>query len=371
MAGVVQERYCRENNSILNHLKEQGSCRLNEDGRCDSPGHNAKYLTYSFMDQITNKIAAMTITQVTEAKNTNNMEKVGFIKELKFLRTNGVTVDQITTDRRSQIRKHMRKNDKDTIHQFDIWHFCKSIKKNLAAVAKKLCQALNGWIKSIISHLWWTVSTCNGDETLVREKWCSILFHIQNKHKWSSCSKFHKCVHPRITKSKTRKKLWLNPTSDTFNCPGQTCLRRFELPNQVFSHWNPTDFSCVKWIPKSQHFSHLGMVTRSQLAVMDFNSGSDLPQAKTKGGQGKYNLGYSKITKRWSSKPIKIKQDKTYYFQMINRTAEVIKNKIQVLLPKLPENLPKNIAPTERLNKKLVIETQKSKFSKRSYTNEI
>ena len=48
-----------------------------------------------------------------------------------------------------------------------------------------------------------------------------------------------------------------------------------------------------KWIAKSQHFSHLGMVTRSQLAVMDFNSGSDLPQAKTKGGQVKYNHGYS------------------------------------------------------------------------------
>ena len=32
------------------------------------------------MYQITNKIAAMTITQVTEAKNSYNMEKVGFIK---------------------------------------------------------------------------------------------------------------------------------------------------------------------------------------------------------------------------------------------------------------------------------------------------
>ena len=119
-----------------------------------------------------------------------------------------------------------------------------------------------------------------------------------------------------------------------------------------------------KWIAKSQHFSHLGMVTRSQLAVMDFNSGSDLPQAKTKGGQGKYNLGYSKITKRWPSKPIKVKKDKTYYSEMIDRTVEVIKNKIQFPLPKLPENLPKNIAPTERPNKKIVIETQKSRFSK-------
>ena len=154
----------------------------------------------------------MTITQVTEAKNSNNMENLGFIKGLKFLRTNDVTVDQVTTDRHSQIRKRMSENEKDTIHQFDILHFCKSIKKNLAAAAKKKpCQALNEWIKSIINHLWWAVSTCDGDEPLLREKWCSTLFHIQNKHKWSSCSKFHKSVYPRITQSKARKKLWLNP----------------------------------------------------------------------------------------------------------------------------------------------------------------
>ena len=73
MAGVIQEKYCRENNSILNQLNEQGSWRLRQDEKCDSPGLNAKYLTYSFMDQITNKVDAMTITQVTEAKRSNNM----------------------------------------------------------------------------------------------------------------------------------------------------------------------------------------------------------------------------------------------------------------------------------------------------------
>ena len=92
------------------------------------------------------------------------------------------------------------------------------------------------------------------------------------------------------------------------------------------------------------------MVTRSHLAIMDFNSGSDLPEAK-KGSQGKCNLGYTKITKRWSSKPIKLKKNKTHYLEMIDRTVEVIKNKIQLPLPKLPENLPKNIAPNERPNK--------------------
>ena len=52
------------------------------------------------------------------------------------------------------------------------------------------------------------------------------------------------------------------------------------------------------------------MVTRIQLAIIDLNSGSDLSQAKTNGGQGKYNLDYSKKTKWWSSKPIKLKRAK-------------------------------------------------------------
>ena len=73
MAGVIQEKYCRENNSILNQLNEQGLWRLRVRGKCDSPGLNAKYLTYSFLDQITNQIDAMTITQVTEAKRSTNM----------------------------------------------------------------------------------------------------------------------------------------------------------------------------------------------------------------------------------------------------------------------------------------------------------
>ena len=73
MAGVIQEKYCRENNSILNQLNEQGLWRLRVHGKCDSPGLNAKYLTYSFLDQITNQIDAMTITQVTEAKRSTNM----------------------------------------------------------------------------------------------------------------------------------------------------------------------------------------------------------------------------------------------------------------------------------------------------------
>ena len=39
--------------SIIIHLRG--------DGRCDNPGHNAKYLTYSLMDKNTSRIVAFSV----------------------------------------------------------------------------------------------------------------------------------------------------------------------------------------------------------------------------------------------------------------------------------------------------------------------
>ena len=64
-------------------MKQAKSIDLSVDGRCDSPEHNAEYLTYSFMDKSRNNIGAFSLTQVTEAGNSNRMEKMGFEKTLK------------------------------------------------------------------------------------------------------------------------------------------------------------------------------------------------------------------------------------------------------------------------------------------------
>ena len=121
----------------------------------------------------------------------------------------------------------------------------------------------------------------------------------------------------------------MNLTSDAFKVLQSIVLDKHVLVDlnylAKFSHTGILEIFHAfynKWIPKSLHLSRLGMVTRSPLVVMDFNSSSDLPQAKTKTDQGKY-----KITKQWSSKPMKIKNDETYYFEMIDRAVQVIKNK--------------------------------------------
>lgn len=369
VAGVVNEAYTKSKVILLNMLKQKGPCQLCGDGRCDSPGRNAKYMTYSMLDQETNNVISMSMTQVTEAGNSNNMEKMGFIKVLNELKEK-IEIKQITTDRHKQVRKYLREHEKEIDHQFDLWHFCKNIRKKLLAAAKKKpCALLNDWIKSICNHLWWCCASCEGDETLLREKWTSILFHVQNKHKWSSCTKFHKCTHPIINKKDERNKNWLIPDSDAFIALQKIVLDKNTLKDlkhlTKFSHTGKLEVYHAlynKWIPKSQHFSYLGMVTRSQLAIMDFNSGSDLEQAKTREGKDRHNVVFSKVTQLWQAKPIKDKKSRDFLSKLIDRTLEVIKEGEILDLPKLPSNLPENIAPIPKPNKGEVIKKQRSRF---------
>ena len=88
-------------------------------------------------DQLKSKITSMAVTQVSEAGNSNRMEKMGFVKVLSELKEKGMNIEQITTDRHTGIRKHMREKEKSISQQFDVWHFCKSIRKKLIGQPRK------------------------------------------------------------------------------------------------------------------------------------------------------------------------------------------------------------------------------------------
>ena len=60
-----------------------------------------------FMGKSTNKIGVFSLKQVTEAGNSNRMEKMGFEKALKSLKDEGIIPEQIITDRYVQIRKYL------------------------------------------------------------------------------------------------------------------------------------------------------------------------------------------------------------------------------------------------------------------------
>lgn len=367
LIGVTNEAWLREKSSIEESIKLHGNCILSGDGRCDSPGHNAKYLTYSLLDQLSKKIVSISITQVTEAGNSNRMELFGFKKVLDSITLAGLKAEQITTDRHVQIKKYMREEQPKINHQFDVWHVCKNIKKKLSSAAKKSsCKELHAWIKSITNHFWWSCATCENDAILLREKWTSVIFHVQNIHYFHENEKFKKCEHPRIPKAK--KKQWLHPTSDSFHALQVIVFDKNLLKDlQHLTKFSHTGILEVyhslynRWIPKSTHFSYHGMLARSQLAALDFNSGSDLQQATTANGAKRFNINYSKVTKTWSAKPIKVKKSYDYLEKLISVTLDAVLNNREIIPPIIP-SIPRNIAPTEAPSKEEIINNQKSRF---------
>ena len=64
------------------------------DGRCDSPGYNAKYCSYTLMEQKTHKILAMNLVQVSETTSPNAVEKLGFQRATQDLMEAGVSAGE-------------------------------------------------------------------------------------------------------------------------------------------------------------------------------------------------------------------------------------------------------------------------------------
>jgi hypothetical protein len=83
---VVLETWEKLQGDLLQSIKSSGrSLRLAGDGRCDSPGFNAKYCTYSVMDLETNQILTYVVVKVTETGSSSRMEPVAFRKCMLFL----------------------------------------------------------------------------------------------------------------------------------------------------------------------------------------------------------------------------------------------------------------------------------------------
>ena len=94
---------------------------------------------------------------------------------------------------------------------------------------------------------------------------------------------------------------------------------------------------------------------------MDFNERSNLEQATTEKGEKRYNVQFSKITKSWSSQPIKKEKDRNYLHRMVKETVECVKKRERPEKPIVPD-LPKNITSIPKADKTVVIENQRPRF---------
>ena len=374
---VVKEAWEAEQNTVFAELANNYyDLWLSGDGRCDSPGHNAKYGTYTMIDQHSDKIIDFQIVQVSEVSSSNAMEREGFKRCMENIHNRGADVKVVATDRHVSIRSDIKKNFPNVQHQFDVWHVSKSITKKLTEKAKrKECSELFPWIKSVTNHLWWCADTCEGDKDLLREKWISIVYHTANIHSWDSADLYHECLHPPIPRDEARSKQWLRPGS-----PAHEALKEVVFDKTLLKDIEQLTFNChtgplevyhsvqLKYLPKRQHFSYKGMVARTQLAALDHNANTGRQQARVSqgGNEGelRYKIVFSKRTKEWVAKPIMEKTTREHLKPIVDAIVErKMQNAAERSARVTAPHIPPNIASTPRPPKADVIAKHRSRFS--------
>ena len=80
-----------------------------------------------------------------------------------------------------------------------------------------------------------------------------------------------------------------------------------------------------KYCPKRLHFTLESMIARTQLAVLDYNYGSNNTQATTKDGKRRYKQIFFKVTQDWVVKKISETKDREYIHELLSSTLKLRK----------------------------------------------
>ncbi|CAN8017600.1 unnamed protein product, partial [Ixodes persulcatus] len=327
---AIEQVWTDEQGKLLDELRNQ-PLDLAGDGRCDSPGFCAKYLTYSLFVGHVNKIVHFEQVQVGECetvRNSGQMEKEGLVRSLDFLKKKDITVRSLTTDRHRFIGKHMREQEPAILHYFDVWHVSKSIKKSLNAASKgQDCGALALWAQQASNHMYWCAAASRGNGDLLVDAWTSLTRHVINVHK-DHPGMYTRCFHAPIEEGE-----WMEPETPVHaKFVGIVTrkqllkdLRQLSLDTQTYAlesyHIVLNGFAA-----KAFAFSTGGMVARTRVAALHYNENSSRGQAITQAGEMQWKMTSPKARKgHHSVNPRMTKATYDYVAKLLTRSVELCK----------------------------------------------
>ncbi|KAG0435402.1 hypothetical protein HPB47_018509 [Ixodes persulcatus] len=298
---AVEQVWTEEQDMLLEELRDQ-PLDLAGDGRCDSPGYSAKYLTYSLHVPLVNKILHCEQVQVGECEAvrcSGNMEKEGLIRSLAFMREKEMTVRSLATDRHRSIAKHMREKEPAILHRFDVWHVSKSVKKSLSTASKSHeCSLIAEWTQPAVNHLYWCAAASRGNADLLVDAWTSMTRHVVNIHT-DHPGIYTRCFHEPITDGE-----WLVPDTPAHArfvdvVTGKSLLKdlRQLSPDTQTSTLESFHSVLNSFAPKWAAFHTKGMLARTRVAALHFNENGDREQAISGAGQRQWKLKSPKAKK--------------------------------------------------------------------------
>ncbi|XP_052458985.1 uncharacterized protein LOC128017581 isoform X2 [Carassius gibelio] len=296
---AVFHKWKMDQQAVFQSLQPLGKIALSGDMRADSPGHSAKYGSYTLLHPDSNKILDIQLIQSNEVGGSAHMEKEGLRRGLDHLESNQLQVDYIVTDRHTKVQKYLR--EREIQQYYDVWHLQKGLSKKLEKLSRnKDCQVLRNWLVAIKNHIYWSaMSSTEGPEKVA--KWKSLLNHIQNVHIHED-PVFPKCAHAdRVTRDPSK---WLKPgTMVLYKVEKLLMNKRVLRDVEKLSHQHQTSaleaFHRVirRFVPKNVVFPFIGMLCRLYLAAMHFNENADHEQAMNLEGNAVYRIMYPESKK--------------------------------------------------------------------------
>ncbi|XP_034070943.1 uncharacterized protein LOC117545323 isoform X2 [Gymnodraco acuticeps] len=301
----------------FDNLQQQGGkVAVAGDMRADSPGHSAKFGSYTLMNLGSNTILDFQLVQSNEVGGSYHMEKEGLKRCLDHLESKDLAVEYIVTDSHPQIQKYLRERN---IEQFyDVWHFEKGLSKKLLKLTQnKDCDTkLKRWLRSIKNHVYWSAtSTTSGPEKVAR--WTSLVNHLQNVHVHDD-PLFPKCTHP-VGAASDANKPYLKGSITLARV--ETILTNKRVLKDVLKlshHYQTSSLESfhnliLRFTPKNVVFPFIGMLCRLCLAAMHHNENAGRDQATTAAGKLVFKLAYPK-SKRGECTVKSVKNDPTYIY---------------------------------------------------------
>ncbi|XP_067299120.1 uncharacterized protein [Pseudorasbora parva] len=283
----IFHKWKMDQQAMFQQLQPLGKIALSGDMRADSPGHSAKYGSYSLLHLDSNKILDIQLIQSNEVEGRAHMEKEGLRRGLDRLESNQLHVDYIVTDRHTQVRKYLR--EREIKQYYDVCNLEKGLSKKLEKLSRnKDCKVLRNWLPSIKNHIHWSaMSSTEGADKVA--KWKSLFNHIQNVHVHEDPA-FPRCTHEdRVSRDPNK---WLKQgTMVLYKVEKLLMNKRVLRDVEKLSHQHqssalePFHSVILRFAPKNVFFPFIGMLCRLYLAAMHFNENADREQAKNLEGK--------------------------------------------------------------------------------------
>ncbi|XP_008298193.1 uncharacterized protein LOC103370809 isoform X2 [Stegastes partitus] len=285
---AINHKWKTDQQTLIEHLKEEkDKIAVGGDMRADSPGHSAKFGSYTLMHLKSNNIIDVQLVQSNEVGGSSHMEKEGLRRGLDFLEAHHLNVDYIVTDRHAQVHKYLKERNVD--QYYDVWHLEKDLSKQLENLAKnKECLVVRKWLPSIKNHMYWTATASKSGAEKVA-KWKSLVNHLQNVHTHDD-PLFPKCAHPdRVSRDPNK---WFQPGSTALSkveklLLDKRILRDVEKLNHDHQISSLEAFHSITegFTPKNDVLSSVGRLCRLYLAAMHFNENAKRDQSTTLEGK--------------------------------------------------------------------------------------